>query len=387
MPLVPRDTTPKVALSSTSESARLHAPKFTPVFPGEAGGAGSDVADLSASDEATPSCRLPELIVIVNPRTPSRTYGSANPRFTYSVNGLLKGDAVSVSIETAANKLSAVGTYSVKATASVKSKEKYNLIIYPTDLIVTQAPLTVKAEPASASRLYGAANPSFTNAVDGLVNGDTVTVTDSIAATNASSVGPYPVTPSVSGAALGNYDLKAVDGTLHVRPAVLRVFPAGEGVTYGQTPATPAAYSLTGFVDGDTASVVSGAPVLSTTVTSSTPAGIYRITSQVGTLTATNYTFFPEGAPLEVYKAPITVTANNVTMTQGSAVPTLTYTLAGFVNGDTASVVSGAPELLTAVTSSSPPGTYAIAVRIGTLSAANYGFIPEFNGGTVTVTP
>jgi hypothetical protein len=74
-------------------------------------------------------------------------------------------------------------------------------------------------------------------------------------------------------------------------------------------------------------------------------------------------------------------------MTQGSAVPPLTYTLAGFVNGDTASVVTGAPLLTTTATSSSPPGTYPITVWKETLSAENYYFIKIENGGVVTVTP
>jgi hypothetical protein len=253
-------------------------------------------------------------------------------------------------------------------------------------LTITPVPLHITVR--GGSRLYGEANPSFSSTVKGLLNGDTVSLTYQTAATPASPVGFYPVTASVDTATQTRYSpITIVDGTLHVRPAVLRIFPKGEGITYGQTPATPTAYSFTGFVNGDTASVVSGAPVLSTTVTSTTPAGIYKITSQVGSLNATNYTFYTESAPLEVYRAPLTVTANNVTMTQGSPVPPLTYTLAGFVNGDTASVVSGAPELLTAATSSSPPGTYAIAVRKGTLTATNYVFVPVFGGGSVTVTP
>jgi hypothetical protein len=151
---------------------------------------------------------------------------------------------------------------------------------------------------------------------------------------------------------------------------------------------------FTGFVNGDTASVISGAPTLSDTVTSTTPPGVYKIVPEVGTLSAQNYKFQMMDGVLQVYKAPLLVTANNVTMTQGDPVPTLTYTLTGFVNGDTASVVSGAPVLSTTATSSSPPGHYSITVSVGTLSAANYGarVTPSgatiiSNGGVVTVLP
>jgi subtilase family serine protease len=51
-------------------------------------------------------------------------------------------------------------------------------------------------------------------------------------------------------------------------------------------------YAMTGWVNGDTqAKATSGQPALSTTATSSSPAGTYPITVKIGTLTATNYSF------------------------------------------------------------------------------------------------
>lgn len=56
--------------------------------------------------------------------------------------------------------------------------------------------------------------------------------------------------------------------------------------------ATPALSStITGFVNGDTTAVVSGAAALSTAATGSSPVGTYPITAAVGTLAATNYGF------------------------------------------------------------------------------------------------
>jgi len=81
-------------------------------------------------------------------------------------------------------------------------------------------------------------------------------------------------------------------------------------------------------------------------------------------------------------KAVLTVTANSISVPYGTT-PVLTATITGFVNGDTLSVVSGAPALATTATSASLPGTYPISVGQGTLSAANYSF--TFIGGTVTV--
>jgi hypothetical protein len=275
-----------------------------------------------------------------------------------------------------------VTTGSFVATASVSgvaSTATFNLTITP-------APLTVKLRPAFDSRLYGQANANFTATVTGLIGSDTVTVTPSTEATPASPVGYYPVTATVSGADAANYTVTVISAEVHVRQAVLEVYPKGQGITYGQALAPLGPYVVLGFLNGDTASVISGAPVFTTAVTSSTPAGRYVIDSAVGTLTATNYAFLMRPGMVQVYKAHLTVTANNLTMSEGSAVPPLTYTIAGFVNGDTASVVSGAPVLETTATSSSPPGTYPIMVHYGTLSAANYVFTPRLSG-VLTITP
>jgi hypothetical protein len=279
----------------------------------------------------------------------------------------------------------ALGSYVATASVSgVSNTATFNLTVTP-------APLTLILS-GEDSRVYGAANPNPVVKARGLVNGDTLggtlIVTAQTTATPSSPVGFYSWTaPALSGTSAGNYTVTFVNtAKLHVRPAPLQVFPGEESSIYGQTPAPPT-YRLNGFVNGDTASVVSGAPVLTTTVTSTTPVGVYKIESEAGTLTATNYTFFALDGALRVYHAPLTVTANSVTMTQGSAVPSLTYTLAGFVNGDTAAVVTGAPLLWTMATSSSSPGTYPILVYRDTLSAENYDFIQVEDGGVLTVTP
>jgi uncharacterized repeat protein (TIGR01451 family) len=88
---------------------------------------------------------------------------------------------------------------------------------------------------------------------------------------------------------------------------------------------------------------------------------------------------------LTIDKATLTVTANNAARIYGVPNPTFTYTIGGFVNGDTAGVVSGSPNLSTTATPGSAPGSYDINVDITPLSAANYTFQPA--RGTLTVTP
>src|SRR5207237_394282 len=101
--------------------------------------------------------------------------------------------------------------------------------------------------------------------------------------------------------------------------------------------------------------------------------GSYAI--QQGLLTAGgNYTLTFAGANLTITPAALTVTADNKSRIQGLANPALTATITGFVNGDTLSVVSGAPAFSTAAMPATPVDTYPIVVTARTLSAVNYTF-------------
>jgi MBG domain (YGX type) len=83
---------------------------------------------------------------------------------------------------------------------------------------------------------------------------------------------------------------------------------------------------------------------------------------------STDYASVASTVSVLVNKATLTVTASSFSQPYGSAVPPLTANIAGFVNGDPASVVSGAPTLSTLATSASLPGSYSITVGLGTLN-------------------
>ena len=84
-----------------------------------------------------------------------------------------------------------------------------------------------------------------------------------------------------------------------------------------------------------------------------------------------------------VAPAPLTVTAASPSITFGQPIPTLTYTITGFVNGDTTSVVTGTATLATTATSTSPPGIYPITFSTGGLAASNYTF--NYVPGNLTI--
>ncbi len=234
------------------------------------------------------------------------------------------------------------------------------------------APLTVRLR--GALRYYGGVNPVFSVTISGLIGSDSVTALPQTTAGLTSPVGNYPITATVIGPDSGNYVATVVPATLQVRKARLNVTASSYTSQYGQTPSQPTSYSFFGFMNGDTALVVTGSPTLSTAVTSTTHVGYYPFSIGISTLSAANYFLVPFSvhSVLHVTKAPLTVNVDHLTMHRGDPMPAITYTFNGFANGDNASVVSGAPILWTDARSNTRPGTYPIYISTGSLRAHDY---------------
>jgi len=328
-------------------------------------------------------------VLTVTANNASRAYGAANPAFTSTYSGFLNGDTVSVLtgapiITTTATATSPVGSYPISPTIGSLTATNYSFTFVNGTLTIGQAVLTVTAN--NASRAYGAANPTFTPTYSGFLNGDTTSVLTgapslTTTATITSPVGSYPISPTIGSLTATNYSFTFVNGTLTVGQAVLTVTANASRVYGAANPTFTPTYS--GFLNGDTTSVLGGSPSLTTTATVTSAVGSYTITVTVGSLTATNYSFTSVNGTLTVSKAVLTVTANNASRAYGAANPTFTPTYSGFLNGDTASVLTGAPVITTTATATSPVGSYPISPTIGTLTAANYSF--TFVNGTLTV--
>ena len=112
----------------------------------------------------------------------------------------------------------------------------------------------------------------------GFVNADDPSVltsqpSSSIAATAISPVGDHPI--AVSGAEADNYEITHVNGNLTISPAPLTVTADNKEIV--ETESLPdLTYSVSGFVNGEDASVVTTAPLLSTDADNSVP-GDYLI--------------------------------------------------------------------------------------------------------------
>jgi hypothetical protein len=100
-----------------------------------------------------------------------------------------------------------------------------------------------------------------------------------------------------------NYTSASKTVPLTINKALLTVTANDISIPYGSPiPTLTASYS--GFVNGDAISILLGTPLLTTTATQGSPAGTYPITSALGTLVATNYTFLFVNGTLTIPAAP-----------------------------------------------------------------------------------
>ena len=211
---------------------------------------------------------------------------------------------------------------------------------------VGKAALTVTA--TSLSKPYGAAVPKLTYSITGFIDGDNSSVvsgapsiTTSANAFSHVSVSPFVIQVGLGTLSASGYTFDFDDGSLSITPVPLTITANNASKVYGSADPTLTAGS-SGFVDGDSLSSLITQPTLSTTATvaSHVQAGGYRITAS-GAFDP-DYTISYQPGTLTVTPAPLTVRANAASKVYGAAVPILTETITGFVNGDSAGVVFGA---------------------------------------------
>ena len=154
-------------------------------------------------------------------------------------------------------------------------------------LVVNKAALTVKAN--DASKTYGAPLPTFGVAYTGLVGTDTSvslggTLAFTTPVTTTTVPGVHAVTPG--GLTSNNYLITFVPGVLTVTKAPLTVTASSATISV-DAPLPVFTAQMSGFVLGETASVLGGTLTFTTPSGANTVAGTYAVTP--GGLTSDNY--------------------------------------------------------------------------------------------------
>lgn len=146
----------------------------------------------------------------------------------------------------------------------------------------------------SYSRAYGEANPTFGYTVtEGTITSGTPTI--SCEATATSPVGTYDIV--IAKGTVSNNTVSLVKGTLTITKAPLTVSAGNYTKVEGEdNPVFTPTYS--GFKNGETAAVLTKQPVITTTATKTSTAGIYPVT--VSGAEAQNYSFNYQNGTLTV---------------------------------------------------------------------------------------
>jgi hypothetical protein len=327
-------------------------------------------------------------LLTITANNAAKVYGAAVPALSASYSGFVNGDTVSSlsrlpTLSTLAAASSHVLPSGYPITASGASDPNYTINYVSGTLTVTPAPLTIAAN--DATRVYGAPLPALTAGYSGWVNDDSsaslATVpTLSTWASAASHVGSYAIT--ASGAVSSDYTISYFPGTLTVTPAPLAITANNSSKLYGAAlPALTSSY--TGFVNGESAATLAARPTLATTAAASSPVVQSGYAIIASGASDPDYSISYQPGTLLITPAPLTITANNTSMVQGSLVPALSASYSGLVNGETPASLAVQPTITTPATSLSQPGTYAIWA--GRASSTNYAI--NYANGIFLVTP
>ncbi len=364
-------------------------------------------ADQAGNANWTAAAQVTQTITIAQATTTVTVTGSHN--YTYS--GTAQGPATSTvtgsggsvtysysgtgltTYGPSATRPTAAGSYQV--SASVAADANYQSATSTAYAFsIAKAPLTITANgqsvaygtPVNTVTSAGSYTPSgFVNSETAAVISGNATYTTTYTATTAPGVS-VTLTPVTAGLSASNYDFTPATGSITITAATTTVTVTGsQNYTYSGTAQGPATSTVTGSGGSITYSYSgTGYPA---SATRPTAAGSYQVIASVAadanyqSATSNPYTF-------TLNKAPLTITANGQSVAYGTPVNTVTsagsYTPSGFVNSETAAVISGSASYTTTYTATTAPGASVTLTPVTAgLSASNYDFTAV--AGTITI--
>jgi hypothetical protein len=337
---------------------------------------------INKASQATLTVTGPGNVTYGTTGTATATGGSGTGALSFSA-GASTGCSVSgttVSVSDASGSCSLTATKAADSNYNAETSAAFSVTLVK----ASQAALTVTGPGSVTYGTTGTATATGGSGTGALsfsagastgcsVSGTTVSVSDangscSLTATkaadnnyNAATSVAFPVTL-----------VKASQATLTV---------TGPGsVTYGTTgTATATGGSGTGALSFS-AGASTGCTVSGTTVSVSDASGSCSLTAtkaaDINYNAATSVAF-----PVTLTRVALVITASSASMIYGGAVPTITASYSGFVNGDSSANLTTPPTCTTTATGSSQPGSYPSSCS----GAASGNYTISYVNGTVTV--
>lgn len=316
-------------------------------------------------------------VLTVTADNQTRVYGSSNPTLTVSYSGFVNGETSAAlttppNVMTTAGTSTPVGMYPILPSGAAAANYTFNYV---------NGWLTITAKPITFTFGDGSATYDGTAKAVTVTPSDTsATYTVSYAGTAGTSYGPSTAAPvnagtyAVTATANGNYSGTGSTTLTIAKATPTLTWATPAPITYG-TALSVVQLNATANVPGSFIYTPASGAVL----------GVGSQTLNVGFTPSdsANYNGAFASVQLVVNPAVLTIIADDQTRLFGEANPPLTYRAAGFVNGDTASAITGAPSLTTEANATSAVGSYIIAVGAGTLTSINYTF--SYGNGSLLV--
>ena len=310
-----------------------------------------------------------------------------------TLTGVISGDTVTLSAANANFAQSDVGAgiaVSTAYTLSGASAANYALT-QPGALAanITAASLTVTGASAADKVYDRTTTASVTGAsLSGVIASDTIILSAANANFAQANVGSglaVSTAYTLSGSNAGNYTLAQPSGlSASITPASLTVSGAvaSNKVYDTTTVASIAGGSLSGVVGGD---AVALSAANASFAQSNVGAGIAVSTAYtLSGASSGNYTLAqPSGLAANIAPAPLTIAADNQSMTYGGSMPSLTVSYSGFVGGESAANLAATPTVSSATLATANAGTYTDTLTASGAVAGNYAI--NYAPGTLTI--
>jgi len=312
----------------------------------------------------------------------SKVYGTTVP-LAYTETGLVNSDTINSVTETSSgtSTTAAVGSYAIDISAAVGTGLSNYTIKY-IDGTLTVTPATAVVTVTGYDVTYKGASYTATGSVNG-VFGSLPTSDLNLTGTTHTNAGP-----AANGFAYNdswtftnpNYVSQAGTVTDVIQQAQATIHVTGYDVTYNGL-----AHSATVTATGVNSANLNSDLTISSTHTNAGPAANGFAYSDSWSFVDPNGNYVPQyGTMTDVIdQAILTITAENETMVAGGTVPTLAVTYKGFVDGQTASVLS-TPVVVSYTGSQTVVGVHADSIVPSGATDSNYAI--SYVDGTMTVT-
>jgi gliding motility-associated-like protein len=314
----------------------------------------------------------------------SKTLNYPNPIFNLEYSGFVAGEdennlATLPIATTEATTTSTVGDYTISVDGGVSTNYEFRYII---GTLTIDTKLTPEITLSNVNKTYGDASFAInatSNSQGGFTYRSSNTNVATISGNNVTIVGAGTTSIIVNQAAdvPNNFLPSSTTASLIVVKAPLTITASNKTKVYGASnPALTVTYD--GFKGTDDASILTTAPTLSTIATNTSAVGTYTITAS--NAAADNYTISYVNGSLSVTKAPLTITATEVSKTYGSSLVVINnadkFTVTTTVTGESVTSVILTPDTDAAAATTAAGASYQMtpsaAAGTGGFDAANY---------------